>query len=90
MSASSPALANGSLDSAKQSNRLLTADDLAERWQVGTAQVYRLTREGRVPAVRIGRYYRYRASAIDAFEAAGGVAADVSPVGLRLCTVVCG
>lgn len=53
---------------------LLTADDLAERWQVGKAHVYRLTRDGVVPAVRLGRYYRYRLEAVVEFEAGGGVA----------------
>jgi excisionase family DNA binding protein len=57
-------------------SQLLTADDLGARWQVPKAQVYRLTREGRVPAVRIGRYYRYRLAAIEEFEASGGVGAD--------------
>ncbi len=53
--------------------RLLTADELAARWQVGKAQVYRLTREGRLPTVRIGRYYRYRVASVEAFELQGGV-----------------
>jgi excisionase family DNA binding protein len=57
-------------------DRLLTADDLAERWQVRPGQVYRLTREGRLSPVRIGRYYRYRLSSIEAFELEGGVGAD--------------
>jgi DNA-binding Xre family transcriptional regulator len=35
-------------------DRLLTADELAARWQVPKAQVYRLSREGRLPTVRIG------------------------------------
>lgn len=48
--------------------RLLTAGELAERWQVPKSHVYRLTREGRVPAVRLGRYYRYRLAAIEAWE----------------------
>jgi excisionase family DNA binding protein len=39
---------------------LLTADDLAQRWQVSKHQVYRLARDGRVPTVRIGRYFRFR------------------------------
>jgi excisionase family DNA binding protein len=56
--------------------RLLTAADVAERWQVPKAQVYRLSREGEVPTVRIGRYFRYSVAAIEAFEAAGGVGAD--------------
>ena len=56
--------------------RLLTAEDLAERWQVPTSQVYRLTRAGRLPVVRLGRYYRYRLQAVEDFEQAGGGAAD--------------
>lgn len=53
-------------------DRLLTADQLASRWQVPKAQVYRLTREGRLPAVAIGRYYRYRLGAVEAWELNGG------------------
>ena len=49
--------------------RLLTADELAERWQVPKSQVYRLTREEQIPAVSLGRYYRYSLPAIEAFEA---------------------
>lgn len=53
--------------------RLLTADEVAARWQVPKAQVYRLVREGRgLPVVRIGRYYRFRLAEIEAWEAAGG------------------
>jgi excisionase family DNA binding protein len=48
--------------------RLLTADDLAERWSVSKAHVYHLTREGRIPAVKVGRYYRYRLASIEAWE----------------------
>jgi len=48
--------------------RLLTADQLAECWQVPKSLVYRLTRDGRIPAVRLGRYYRYRVAAIEAWE----------------------
>jgi excisionase family DNA binding protein len=50
------------------SDRLLTAADLAARWQVEKGHVYRLTRTGQVPTVRIGRYYRYRLEAIESFE----------------------
>jgi excisionase family DNA binding protein len=56
------------------SGRLLTADDLAERWQVKPSHVYRLTREGALPTVRLGRYYRYRVEVIDQFERGGGAA----------------
>jgi excisionase family DNA binding protein len=48
--------------------QLLTADQLAERWQVPKSQVYALTRAGRIPAVKLGRYYRYRLDAIERCE----------------------
>lgn len=60
--------------------RLLRAEELADRWQVPTAAIYRLTREERIPAVRIGRYYRYALAAVEAFEAGGGVGADAESV----------
>ena len=47
---------------------LLTADQVAERWQVSTAQVYRLARTGHIPVVALGRYRRFRADAIEAYE----------------------
>ncbi len=50
------------------SGPLLTADQLAERWQVPKSHVYRLTREGAIPAVKLGRYYRYRLDAIERWE----------------------
>lgn len=49
-------------------DRLLTADDLAARWQVPKAHVWRLARTGEIPVVRLGRYMRFRLDAIDAFE----------------------
>jgi len=49
-------------------SKLLTADELAARWQVPKSQVYRLAREGRIPAFKIGRYTRFRADAVDAWE----------------------
>jgi excisionase family DNA binding protein len=45
---------------------LLTADELAERWQVPKAHVYALTRRGEIPTVKLGRYYRYRLDATTA------------------------
>lgn len=47
---------------------LLTAKQLAERWQITEHHVYRLTREGKIPAVRLGRYYRYHPAVIEEFE----------------------
>jgi excisionase family DNA binding protein len=52
---------------------LLTAGDVAERWQVTARLVYRLTREGKLEVVRVGdRYYRYRLEDVEAFEQEGG------------------
>jgi excisionase family DNA binding protein len=50
------------------SGQLLTAEQVAERWQVPTAHVYRLARNGTVPSVRLGRYVRFRLDAIERFE----------------------
>jgi excisionase family DNA binding protein len=50
--------------------RLLTAAELAERWQVSAAQVYHLTRTGQIPTVRLGRYYRFRLDLIEEWETA--------------------
>lgn len=48
--------------------QLLTAQQLAERWQVPKGQIYRLTRTGAIPVVKVGRYFRYRLDAIEAWE----------------------
>jgi excisionase family DNA binding protein len=56
--------------------QLLTAEQLADRWQVPKSHVYRLTREQRIPAVRLGKYYRYRLDQVEAFE----LGADTVPV----------
>lgn len=50
------------------STALLTAEELSERWKVSKAHIYRLAREGRVPTVAIGRYYRFRLASIEAWE----------------------
>jgi excisionase family DNA binding protein len=53
---------------ARAAGQLLTAEQLAERWQVKTGHVYALTRSGEIPAVKLGRYYRYRLDQIEMFE----------------------
>lgn len=58
----------------RNGRRLLTADDLAERWQVPKAHVYRLTRSGQLPTVKLGRYCRYELRAVEEFESGGGTA----------------
>lgn len=58
--------------------QLLTAEQLADRWQVSPAHVYRLTREKKIPAVKLGRYYRYRVDAIEAWELDDGDAKEAA------------
>lgn len=55
-------------------SRLLTANEVAARWQVPSAHVYRLAREGKLPTVELGRYRRWRLDAIEEFERSGGCA----------------
>jgi excisionase family DNA binding protein len=46
---------------------LLTADEVAERLRVTKCWIYSEVRAGRLPHVRLGRYVRFRAPAIDAW-----------------------
>lgn len=49
-------------------NGLWAAEDLADRWRVPKSQVYRLAREGKIPVLALGRYYRFVPSEIEEFE----------------------
>ncbi len=62
-------------DPGKHTNgdRLLTAEQVAERWQCAASQIYRLSREGKLKTVMIGRYRRWRVADLELFESAGGV-----------------
>jgi excisionase family DNA binding protein len=51
------------------SDPLLTADEVAELLRVTRAWVYSETRARRIPHVRLGRYVRYRRSAVEAWVA---------------------
>ncbi len=53
--------------------QLLTAEQVAARWQVPKSHVYRLGREGKLPTVSLGKYKRWRLLSIEAFEQEGGV-----------------
>jgi len=49
------------------SDRLLTAREVAGTLRVSTMTVYRLIRRGELPAVRVGRNYRVRASDLEGY-----------------------
>lgn len=46
---------------------LLTVDEVAERLRVTKCWIYTEVRAGRLPHVRLGRYVRFRADAIDSW-----------------------
>ena len=43
----------------------MTIDVIAARTSFSTASIYRMAREGRIPAIRIGRSIRFDSAAID-------------------------
>ena len=49
--------------------RLLTAGEVADQLRVSTMTIYRLIRRGELPAVRVGRNYRVRATALESYLA---------------------
>ena len=49
--------------------QILTAQELAERWQVRPGWIYQKVREGQLPAIPLpGRYIRFRLDTIERFE----------------------
>lgn len=71
-----------------QDEGFLTTEEVLEYLQVNLRTVYRLIKAGRIPAVRVGRQWRFRKRDIDAWlesqrprreRAAGAAAARTSP-----------
>ena len=46
---------------------LLNAQELATRCQVSAKSLHKWAREGRIPAMKFGRLWRFRASAMENF-----------------------
>ena len=51
----------------RANNSFLTTDEVLEYLKVNSRTVYRLIRSGRLPAVRIGRQWRFRRADLDAW-----------------------
>jgi excisionase family DNA binding protein len=54
------------------SSTLLSAQQVQERLAVDSSTIYRMASDGRLPAVKVGRQWRFPAAAVDALLAAGG------------------
>jgi excisionase family DNA binding protein len=65
-------------------DQLLTAQEIAERLGVNTQWVWAQARAGRIPHVRLGRYRRFRESAVEAWlcELEAASTAPPSPISL--------
>jgi excisionase family DNA binding protein len=50
-----------------EDDKLLTADEVADLMRVTRAWVYAETRRNAIPHLRLGRYVRYRRTAIEAW-----------------------
>jgi excisionase family DNA binding protein len=55
-------------------NEVMTAKDVAEYLKLKERTVNNLAMKGKLPAVKIGRQWRFRKSQIDALFAEGGMA----------------
>ncbi len=57
--------------------RLLTAQEVAELFQVDQSHVYRLARRGAIPCVRLGSDVRFSVDALTRWVRAGSGASEV-------------
>ena len=58
--------------------RLLTVGEVADHMRVSNMTVYRLIKSGALPAIRVGKNYRIRASDLTAYLDASVTHADES------------
>lgn len=50
----------------------MTVEDVADMLRINKSTVYRMAKAGRIPATRVGRQWRFRLSALEAFLDGGG------------------
>lgn len=54
---------------------VMTIEDLARYLQLSKSSLYKLAQDGRIPAQKAGRHWRFHKPAIDAWLSEGGSAA---------------
>jgi excisionase family DNA binding protein len=72
--------------------KLLTTEEVLDRLQLNVRTVYRLVKAGKLPAVRIGRQWRFRSGDIDVWVSRGGelvalLEAERPPATVRILAV---
>jgi len=60
-----PREADGGASGASDNGRLLTVEEVAEMLRINKSTVYRMAKQGRLPATRVGRQWRFRESVLD-------------------------
>ena len=50
----------------------MTVEDVAELLRINKSTVYRMAKEGRLPATRVGRQWRFRQSSLERYLDGGG------------------
>jgi excisionase family DNA binding protein len=59
-------------DTTQTAARVIRAPAVAERYDLSLDRVYELAREGRIPAIRLGKQLRFSLEQLAKWEAAGG------------------
>ena len=54
-----------SVGAQKRAGRLLTVAEVAELLRINKSTVYRMAKQGRLPATRVGRQWRFRESVLE-------------------------
>jgi len=67
---------NAPHDTMHASEPLWTAEDVAAFLRVSLSMVYKLRRQGSLPAVRVGALFRFQPDTVGGFARSDGVAGD--------------
>ncbi len=57
---------------ASERDAVLTIDELADYLKIAKSTLYKLAQQGRIPAQKVGRHWRFRKAAIDRWLERGG------------------
>lgn len=58
-------LGGGSPAGQRREGRLLTVSEVADLLRINKSTVYRMAKQGRLPATRVGRQWRFRKSVLE-------------------------